>query len=409
MSKQPASASNSSRWSLPALALGAFGIGMTEFVPIGLLPQISEHFSVSIPSAGWVVSIYALGVLVGVPLMTAVGARLNRRTMLAGLMGLYAAGNLMAALAPSFGFLLGGRVLASFTHGAFFGIGAIVAGQLVGPAKRSAAIAMMFTGLTLANLVGVPAGAWIGAVAGWQATFAVMVGLGVLAATALWLFIPALPAPAGFSFTGELRSAAKPQVLLAMMVTMLGFGGVFAAITYLAPMLHAEAGASESGMTLMLAILGIGMVLGNALGGKLADRHQLATAVAGLGGLILVLGSLAFTMHSYWAAAVSVFLIGGFGFLIVAPLQARVLDQAAAAPTLASALNIGAFNIGNAVAAWAAGATLGLGWGYASAAWVGVALSGLGLVVLLLSVASRGGSDARTTHPHRMAQRVGAA
>ncbi|RKW70418.1 MFS transporter [Galactobacter caseinivorans] len=392
MSNQPASATNSPRYSLLALALGAFGIGMTEFVPIGLLPQIAEHFSVSIPAAGWVVSVYALGVLVGVPIMTVVGSRLNRRTMLAGLMVLYAVGNLVTALAPSFGFLLGGRVLASFTHGAFFGIGAIVAAQLVGPAQRSGAIAMMFTGLTLANLVGVPAGAWIGAVAGWQATFAVMVALGLLAAGALWVLIPRLAPPAGFSFKGELRSAARPQVIMAMLVTLLGFGGVFAAITYLAPMLHAEAGVSESGMTLMLALLGVGMVVGNSLGGRLADRHQIATAVAGLLGLILALGSLAFTMHSYWAAAVSVLLIGGFGFLIVPPLQARVLDQAAAAPTLASALNIGAFNIGNAVAAWAAGATLSLGWGYASAAWVGVGLSALGLVVLLVSVASKRGA-----------------
>ena len=246
----------------------------------------------------------------------------------------------------------------------------------------------MFTGLTMANLVGVPVGTWIGHAWGWRATFAVMVVLGLIAAAVLWKAIPRIAPPAGFSFRGELRAAARPQVGLAMLVTLLGFGGVFAAITFLAPMLMGSAGLAESDMTWMLAILGVGMVIGNWAGGRLSDRHTFATAAGGLVALALALGSLAFTMTTPLGAAISVFFIGAFGFAVVPPLQARVLNNAASAPTLASALNIGAFNVGNALAAWVAGSVLGAGWGLAAPAWVGVGFAAAGLGVLLLSTLS---------------------
>lgn len=371
LKKSSASVFSRTPAALWALALGAFGIGMTEFVAIGLLPLVASDFGVPIPLAGWVVSAYALGVLAGAPLMTVLGVRMPRKRMLTLLMVVFTVGNLLTAVAPAFGVLLAGRIVTSFTHGAFFGIGSVVAAELVGPARRSAAVAFMFTGLTVANLAGVPLITWLGNTAGWRATFLAIAAIGVVVVLAIVRLVPALPRPAGVHLRRELSALANAGALLAMLMTLLGFGGVFAAITYLAPMMTELAGFTPAGITWLLVVLGVGMVIGNWAGGKLADRALMPTVLASLAALTVALAAFAFTAHSQPLAAINVFLIGALGFATVPPLQTRVLDQASDAPTLASALNIGAFNMGNAVAAWLAGAAIDAGFGYTSASWVG--------------------------------------
>ncbi|MEV6010632.1 MFS transporter [Streptomyces sp. NPDC051976] len=370
---------------LLALALGAFGIGTTEFVIIGLLPEISGDFGVSIPTAGLLVTGYALGVVVGAPLMTLLGTKVPRKRMLMGLMGLFVVGNVVSALAPTFAVMLAGRIIASLAHGAFFGIGSVVAAGLVAPHKKAGAIAMMFTGLTVANVVGVPLGTFVGQSAGWRVTFLVVAGFGVLGLLGIARLVPELPRPEGVRLGHELAAFRNVQVLLAMAMTVLGFGGVFAAITYLAPMMTHLAGFADSSVTWLLVLFGLGMVGGNLIGGRYADRRLMPMLYVTLGGLAVVLAVFGFTAHDKVAAAVTLTLIGALGFATVPPLQKRVLDQAAGAPTLASAVNIGAFNLGNALAAWLGGLFLSAGYGYSAPAWVGAALAASALALALLS------------------------
>ncbi|WP_093800075.1 MFS transporter [Streptomyces sp. Wb2n-11] len=369
---------------LLALAIGAFGIGTTEFVIMGLLPEVAIDFGVSIPTAGYLVSGYALGVVLGAPLMSVLGTRISRKRMLMLLMGLFIAGNLLSALAPSFGVMLTGRVVASLAHGAFFGIGSIVAADLVAPEKKAGAIAMMFTGLTVANVVGVPLGTFIGQSYGWRLTFAAVAALGVLGLAGVARLVPETPKPEGVRLRHELAAFRNVQVLLAMAMTVLGFGGVFAAITYLAPMMTGVAGYSAGSVTWLLVLFGLGMVGGNLVGGKFADRALMPLLYVSLGALAVVLALFTVTAHHQIAAAVTIVLIGALGFATVPPLQKRVLDQAAGAPTLASAVNIGAFNLGNALAAWLGGLVIAAGLGYTAPNWVGAVLaaSALGLAFL---------------------------
>ncbi|MFI0720940.1 MFS transporter [Streptomyces sp. NPDC021224] len=369
---------------LLALAIGAFGIGTTEFVPIGLLPQISDAFGVSVPTAGLAVTGYALGVVAGAPLMTALGTRITRKRMLMLLMGLFTVGNLVSAGAPDFAVLLAGRVVTSLAHGAFFGIGSVVAAELVAPAKRAGAIATMFTGLTVANVVGVPLGTLVGQGAGWRVTFLVVAVLGVAGLFGVARLVPDLPRPEGVSLRHELAVFRNVQVLLALGTTVFGFGGVFAAITYLAPMMTDVAGFSDGGVTWLLVLLGLGMVVGNLAGGRLADRRLMPALLTALVGLAAVLAAFTVTAHHQAAAAATVFAVGALGFATTPPLQKRVLDQAAGAPTLASAANIGAFNLGNALAAWLGGLVISAGHGYTAANWVGVGLAG-GAVLLAVT------------------------
>ncbi|MGW7050188.1 MFS transporter [Streptomyces sp. NPDC054887] len=381
---------------LLALAIGAFGIGTTEFVIMGLLPEVAADFGVSIPTAGYLVSGYALGVVLGAPLMSVLGTRISRKRMLMLLMGLFIAGNLLSALAPSFGVMLGGRVVASLAHGAFFGIGSIVAADLVAPDKRAGAIAMMFTGLTVANVVGVPLGTFVGQSHGWRITFAAVAALGVLGLVGVARLVPETPKPEGVRLRHELAAFRNAQVLLAMAMTVLGFGGVFAAITYLAPMMTGVAGYSAGSVTWLLVLFGIGMVGGNLVGGRFADRALMPLLYVSLGALAVVLALFTVTAHHRIAAAVTIVLIGGLGFATVPPLQKRVLDQAAGAPTLASAVNIGAFNLGNALAAWLGGLVIAAGLGYTAPNWVGAALAASALGLAFLSSALERRTDARS-------------
>ncbi|MEU2155509.1 MFS transporter [Streptomyces sp. NPDC019396] len=378
---------------LLALAIGAFGIGTTEFVIMGLLPEVADDFQVSIPTAGYLVTGYALGVVIGAPLMTVLGTRVSRKRMLMLLMGLFIAGNVLSAVAPVFGAMLAGRFVASLAHGAFFGIGAVVAADLVAPEKKAGAIATMFTGLTVANVVGVPLGTFIGQSIGWRATFFVVAGLGVLGLLGVARLVPEQPRPEGVHLRHELGAFRNVQVLLAMAMTVLGFGGVFAAITYITPMMTSVAGFADSSVTWLLVLFGLGMVGGNLIGGRLADRALMPLLYVSLGALALVLGLFTLTAHNKIAAAVTIVLVGGLGFATVPPLQKRVLDQASGAPTLASAVNIGAFNLGNALAAWLGGVVIAAGLGFTAPNWVGalLAASALGLAVLASGLERRDG------------------
>ncbi|MER7813995.1 MFS transporter [Streptomyces sp. NPDC096153] len=383
---------------LLALAIGAFGIGTTEFVIMGLLPEVANDFQVSIPTAGFLVTGYALGVVLGAPLMTVLGTKVSRKRMLMLLMGLFIVGNVLSALAPAFGLMLAGRVVASLAHGAFFGIGSVVAADLVAPEKRAGAIAMMFTGLTVANVVGVPLGTFIGQSVGWRATFLIVAGLGVLGLAGVARLVPEQPRPEGVRLRHEMAAFRNVQVLLAMAMTVLGFGGVFAAITYITPMMTEVAGFADSSVTWLLVLFGLGMVGGNLIGGKFADRALMPLLYVSLGALALVLALFTVTAQNKIAAAVTIVLVGGLGFATVPPLQKRVLDQASGAPTLASAVNIGAFNLGNALAAWLGGIVIAAGLGFTAPNWVGALLAGSALVLAVLSGALERRDVRRDSH-----------
>lgn len=380
---------------LLALAVGAFGIGTTEFVIIGLLPDVSADFGVSVPTAGWLVTGYALGVLVGAPLLTILGTKVPRKQMLMALMGVFVVGNLLTALAPTFDVMVAGRLVASLAHGTFFGVGSVVAAGLVAPDRRAGAIATMFTGLTVANVVGVPLGTFVGHSVGWRTTFVLVAGLGVIGLVGIATLVPFIPRPADVRIRHELTAFRNVQVALAMLMTVLGFGGVFAAITYIAPMMTEVAGYSEGAVTWLLVLFGIGMVVGNLVGGRYADRHLMPFLYVSLGGLAVVLAVFTLTAHDKVLAAVSITLIGALGFATVPPLQKRVLDQASGAPTLASALNIGAFNLGNALAAWLGGVAISAGLGYTAPSWVGAALVAAALGTAVLSGMLERRSEAR--------------
>ncbi|MGW5381349.1 MFS transporter [Nocardia sp. NPDC003963] len=369
---------------LLALTLGAFGIGTTEFVVVGLLPDIAGSYGVSIPTAGFLVTGYALGVVAGAPLMTGLGTRIARKHMLLAMLLLLVVGNLLSAVAPTFPVMVTGRIIASLAHGAFFGIGAVVAGTLVAPERRAGAIATMFTGLTVATMLGVPLGTLLGQQFGWRLTFLFVSLIGLIGLIGIAALVPGQPAPRHARLRTELAVFRNPQVLLAMAMTILGFGGVFAAITYLAPMMTEVTGYAESSVTWLLVLFGLGFFIGNLLGGRFADRHLMPMLYVSLGGLAVALALFTITAHNKIAAAITVVLIGALGFATVPPLQKRVLDHAAGAPTLASAVNIGAFNLGNAIAAWLGGLVIAAGLGYTAPNWVGVALvvAAIGLAVI---------------------------
>ncbi|MFF4957996.1 MFS transporter [Streptomyces sp. NPDC001222] len=372
---------------LLALAIGAFGIGTTEFVIMGVLPEVAGDFGVSIPTAGLLVTGYALGVMLGAPIMTALGTKVSRKRMLMVLMGLFIIGNLISAVAPVFGLMLLGRVVASLAHGAFFGIGSVVAAELVAPEKKAGAISMMFSGLTVANVIGVPLGTLIGQSAGWRITFALVAALGVLGLLGVARLVPEMPKPEGVHLRHELAAFKNVQVLLAMAMTVLGFGGVFAAITYIAPMMTHVAGFADGSVTWLLVLFGLGMVGGNLIGGRYADRALMPMLYVSLGGLALVLALFTITAHHKVLAAPTIVLIGALGFATVPPLQKRVLDHAHGAPTLASAANIGAFNLGNALSAWLGGIVIAAGFGYTAPNWVGAVLAVAALLLAFLSAA----------------------
>ncbi|MDB5673827.1 MAG: transporter [Sphingomonas bacterium] len=375
---------------LLALAIGAFGIGVTEFAPMGLLPVIATDLGVSIPTAGLLVSAYALGVLIGAPLMTLTTSRVPRRTLLIALMGIFTLGNLLSAVSGGYAMLLVARVITSFNHGAFFGVGSVVAASVVPADKRAGAVAAMFMGLTIANVGGVPLAAWAGDLLGWRAAFWGITGLGAVAMIALRLALPPLPAERDTDMAAELRVLARGPVLAAMALTVIGSSAMFTVFTYIAPILRAEAHASTLFVTAMLVLYGLGLTVGNWLGGRYADRSIDATLIVTLAGLAALLVLFAATMHWPLVAAPLIFLWGVASFALVPPLQMRVMNEAAAAPNLASAMNIGAFNLGNAIGAALGGAVISASLGYPAVSLAGavMALAGLALVLGLRRGAS---------------------
>ncbi|WNM38227.1 MFS transporter [Micromonospora halotolerans] len=389
---------------LIALAIGAFGIGLTEFVIMGLLPQVAADFAVSESVAGWLISGYALSVAVGGVALTAAVTRLRRKPVLLGLMVLFIAGNLLSALAGDYGTMLAGRIVAALCHGAFFGIGAVVAAGLVAPARRAGAIAMMFAGLTIANVLGVPFGTLLGQHLGWRATFWAITGIGLVALVGLAVLVPGRgpatdAAPTG-GLRGELRAFTHAQVWFSLVVTVLGFGGMFGAFTYIAYTLTEVSGFAAGTVPWLLVLFGVGLFAGNLAGGRAADVSLSRTLVTVLAVLTLVLVGFALTAASPALTVVALVLMGAFGFATVPPLQMRIMKYARQAPTLASGANIAAFNVGNALGAWLGGLTIDAGLGFTAPIWAGAGLTLLGLAVLLVAErrARRTPGDAAATH-----------
>ncbi|MFE5815067.1 MFS transporter [Streptomyces sp. NPDC056479] len=368
---------------LLALAVGAFGIGTTEFVMMGLLPEVANDLDISIPAAGHLVSAYALGVVIGAPLLAAVTARMPRRTVLIGLMALFVAGNVLSAFAPDHHWLVAARFLSGLPHGAFFGVGAVVATNMVAPERKARSVSLMFLGLTVANVVGVPVATLMGQHLGWRATFLGVSTIGLAAMAALALLIPRAGAHAAEAagLRGELAALRSLPVWLALGTTVAGFGALFAAYSYITPMLTDAAGYTDASVTLLLALFGVGATVGNLLGGRLADHALRATLFGGLVSLVVVLALFPLLMSTAWTAALAVTLLGMAAFVTGSPLQLMVMEKASAAPSLASSANQAAFNLANAGGAWIGGLALAAGFGVTSPAPAGAALAVLGLGV----------------------------
>ncbi|MBG6828639.1 MFS transporter [Pseudomonas aeruginosa] len=369
---------------LLALAIGAFGIGTTEFTPMGLLPVIADGVGVGIPSAGMLVTAYAVGVMLGAPLMTLLFSRFGKRAALIALMAIFTVGNLLSALAPDYGTLLASRLVTSLNHGAFFGLGAVVAASVVPRDKQASAVATMFMGLTIANIGGVPAATWIGQQVGWRMAFAGTAGLGLVAMAALWYALPKGERGSVPHVRRELAVIVRPSVLLAMATTVLGAGAMFTLYTYVAPVLAELTGASERFVTLGLVLIGVGFTLGNSLGGRLADWSLDGAARIFLAALALIMLLLPLALGSHLGAALGLLVWGVATFAVVPPLQMRVMQAAADAPGLASSINVGAFNLGNALGAALGGAVIGAGLGYVAVPLAGAALAALGLLLVWL-------------------------
>lgn len=384
------------RWlAVLALALGGFGIGTTEFVAMGLLPDIAASLRITEPVAGHVISAYALGVVLGAPVIAALTARMRRRTLLLGLMTLFTVANLATAFAPSYSTLMASRFIAGLPHGAFFGIAALVAAHLMGPRNRAKAVAYVLSGLTVATVLGVPAASWLGQHFGWRSAFALVVGVGALTLTAIWFWVPEMRGMHVTSPLTELGALKRVQVWLALLVGMVGFGGMFAVYTYVSTTLTDVAGLSRALVPLGLMAFGLGMVIGNLVGGRMADVSVIRGLYASLASLGVVLALFVFASHNAWTAVLGLFLIGATGSSIGPALQTRLMDVAHDAQTLAAALNHSALNIANAAGAWIGGVVISAGLGYTAPAAAGAVLTVAGLVVLTVSVILQRWSERR--------------
>ena len=372
---------------LLALAIGAFAIGTTEFAPMGLLPVIAEGVQVNIPTAGMLVSAYAVGVMAGAPVMTLLFSRFGKRAALMSLMLIFTIGNLLSAFAPSYATLLLSRLVTSLNHGAFFGIGAVVAASVVPKEKQASAIAAMFMGLTVANIGGVPAATWIGQQVGWRLAFGGTALLGLVTIAALWLALPKGEPGTRPDVRRELKVLTRPDVLLALGTTVLGAGAMFALYTYVAPVLADITHASPGFVAFALVLIGIGFTLGNSLGGRLADWSLDGATKLILAALAIVMALLPLAMTTHVGAAIGLVVWGAAAFGIVPPVQMRVMQAAADAPGLASSINIGAFNLGNALGAAVGGGVISLGLGYAAVPIAGGALAAAGLALVVLGQA----------------------
>lgn len=384
---------------LIALALGGFGIGLTEFVITGLLPEVAADYGVTETTAGWLVTGYALAVIVGALGLTAATTRLPRKPVLLGLLVLFIVGNTLSAIAPTYGVMMTGRVIAALCHGAFFGIGSVVAANMVERSKRASAVALMFTGLTASNVLGVPFGTFLGQAAGWRATFWAIAAIGIVALIGVLVLVPAVRSTEVPSLARELGAFRSGQVWLSLGMTVLGYGGMFGAFTYIAYTLTSVSGFPSSAVPWLLIVFGIGLFVGNFAGGKLAARSIDRTLLVVLVVLTVVLAVFALVATSPVLTVIALVLMGAFGFATVPALQTRVMQYADHAPTLASGANIAAFNLGNALGAWIGGLTIAAGLGYTSPIWAGSGITLAAVVLTLVAMAAvrRGRSGVRTT------------
>ena len=371
---------------LLALAIGAFAIGTTEFSPMGFLPQIAENLNISIPTAGMLITAYALGVMIGAPIMTLWFGHFPRRKALIILMGIFTLGNLFAAIAPNYWGLMGARIFTSLNHGAFFGIGSIVATSVVPKDKQASAVAMMFMGLTIANIGGVPLATWIGQNIGWRMSFALIAILGVITMLSLWKALPEGELGQRPEAKAELKELARLPVVLALLTTVMSAGAMFTLYTYIAPSLHHITHATPTVITFMLVLIGIGFSIGNHLGGKFADLSVSKTLIGFLVVLMVVMLLFPILAKTTIGAAIALIIWGAAAFAVVPPLQMRVMSVAHEAPGLASSVNIGAFNLGNALGAAAGGAVLSMNMSYAMVSTTGAVLTAVGLVLVFIQM-----------------------
>lgn len=389
---------------LIALALGGFGIGLTEFGIVGLLPEVAADTGVTEPVAGYLVSGYALGVALGAIALTALVYRLERRKVLLGLMVLFVLGNLLSAIAPDYSVLLFGRIVAALCHGAFFGIGAVVAADMVAEDKKAGAISLMFAGLTAANVLGVPLGTFLGQQLGWRSTFWAITVIGVVALIGIRLLVPVTPGPTGSTLRAEFAVFRRPQVWVSAVASVFAFGAVIGAFTYIAFTLTEVTGFSTGAVPWLLVLFGIGTFIGNFVGGKLADRALNPALITILLVLAVVLMVFALTATNPIATVVLLLLLGTVGLSTAPGLQVRTMAHAGDAPTVASGANIAAFNVGNAIGAWLGGVTIAAGLGFTSPLWAGAALAGVGALVLVGGSLRRRSAVPATTAPVPVAQ-----
>ncbi|HEX3983986.1 MAG TPA: MFS transporter [Acidisoma sp.] len=373
---------------LLALAAAAFGIGTTEFVIMGLLPEIGRSLDVSIPTAGQLVSGYALSVTIGSPIMAILIGRFPRRESLLALMAIFVVGNCFCALAGSYDTLMAARIFTALAHGAFFGIGAIVAAEVVPKHQRALAISLMFSGLTLANVLGVPLGTLLGQAYGWRMTFWAVCLIGLVAFAALLVWVPAVRQGRRMRLRRELIAISHPQVLLAMATSMLCSAALFSVFTYITPLLEKVSGVSPHGVSIALLLFGVGITLGNLAGGRAADWRLMTAIVVTLCALILIQAAFTWTSVSPVPAIITMMIWGALAFGVASPLQMRVLDQARAAPSLASTLNQSAFNLGNALGALFGGLVVSAGVSYRALPWLGAGFSTLALCTILFAIST---------------------
>lgn len=378
-----------------ALTICAFCIGTAEFVVMGLLPDIAGDLSVSIPAAGQLVTAYALGVVLGAPILATVTADMPRKRVLILMVVVFIIGNLLSAISPNYAFLIVARMLAAFAHGTMFGVGAVVAANMVAPNRQASAIGLMFLGLTLANILGVPFGTLIGQSFGWRVTFGAITALGIVALIPVIVLIPDIRLKASLGMRHEMSVLRQGDVLLAIATTILASGSVFALFTYIVPLLQDETGFLPKQITLILFMIGLALTIGITLGGKFSDRGPMRAMIVMLAIQIAALLALPLMLHSKVATLAVIFVWAMAAFGVVPGLQSRVVDKAQRAPNLASTINIGAFNLGNALGAFLGGAVIGRGFSLPA---VPVTAGLIALLAVLLAVIGRlrdGGASAR--------------
>ncbi|WP_236683136.1 MFS transporter [Demequina globuliformis] len=407
------------RLALLALALGGFGIGTTEFVAMGLLPDIARDLlpdmwatnpEQALGRAGWVISAYAAGVVVGAPTIAAFVARFPRRQILIALAAAFTVGTVASALAPTFPTVVAARFLAGLPHGAYFGIAALVAASLMGPGRRGRAVALVLSGLTIANVIGVPLITYLGQQEGWRVAYLAVAGIFALTTVAMWRVVPQQPGDPTATIARELRAFSRPAVWFALMTGAIGFGGFFAVYSYVSPLATTVTGTTESFVPWALVTVGVGMTVGNQIGGRLADRGALRAVFLLFGALAASLLVLIAAAGHLWGLLVGLFLVGASAAALSPAIQTRLMDVAGDSQTMAAALNHSALNLGNSLGAFLGGVVIAAGYGYLSPTWLGLALCVPGVLFALAgwwtTHRARGARAERDDAPGANQQRV---